>query len=372
MQYRTLGRTGLKVSVVGIGTAQFRVISEKKAIETLIRGLDLGINFVHVAPDYEGSEYIVSKALSETSHSVIVCGQAYDRQFHANQAVSHFEFLFERLCRTLDNPHLEIFGIACIDDRERFGENVWGRNGMVDFLLQKKSEGRLSNIFCSTHGSSGYIQGLIQKDIFDAVMIPYNLMSFHLLSSSPLNGNNHENLELNEREVLPLATQNNIGVMIMKPLGGGMMCQRGSGNCSIPGAEQMPTAFDILRMTVSNPDIHIAIAGVKSDEEVEEIASAGYVQHRPGEGERQAIRSEIGRLKTVLCSRCGKCDSRCSRHLPISWMIRAAYVAIFGDSKYETWNDVSILTFIHIFVIPAGNALREHVIVPRESTCLIF
>jgi len=57
-----------------------------------------------------------------------------------------------------------------VDDREAFGENLWGRGGMVEFLLRKKQEGRLVGTFCTTHGTPEYIRELLTKDVFDAVM----------------------------------------------------------------------------------------------------------------------------------------------------------------------------------------------------------
>lgn len=47
-----------------------RLIPEAQAIETLLRGFDLGVNLVHTAPDYEGAEEIVAKAVARTSKRV--------------------------------------------------------------------------------------------------------------------------------------------------------------------------------------------------------------------------------------------------------------------------------------------------------------
>lgn len=127
MNYRRLGRTDLDVSVIGVGTSQLRMVPERQAIDTLVRAFSLGINLVHTSPDYEGAEGLIAKAMAETDRKVIVCGQAYDRHNHPHDPVSHFERLFEQLCETLDQPQLDIFGIACIDNREAFQENVGPR-----------------------------------------------------------------------------------------------------------------------------------------------------------------------------------------------------------------------------------------------------
>ena len=74
-----------------------------------------------------------------------------------------FERLFETTCARLRTDRLELYGVACVDDREAFQENVWGSGGMVEFLLRKKEEGRLGAIFCTTHGSPEYVRGLIER-----------------------------------------------------------------------------------------------------------------------------------------------------------------------------------------------------------------
>src|ERR1700738_4391710 len=78
MQLRRLGRTNIQVSAVGFGTCQLRMVPESQAIDTLLRGFDLGVNIIHTAPDYEGAEDLVAAAVARTDRKVIVCSQAYD------------------------------------------------------------------------------------------------------------------------------------------------------------------------------------------------------------------------------------------------------------------------------------------------------
>src|SRR5215211_3880302 len=75
MNYRRLGRTGLRVSVVGFGTCQLRLVPERVAVETLRRGFELGVNIVHTAPDYEGADELVARVVKESAPDVIVCSQ---------------------------------------------------------------------------------------------------------------------------------------------------------------------------------------------------------------------------------------------------------------------------------------------------------
>ena len=90
---------------------------------------------------------------------MIVASQGYDVPGNSDGPVAHFERLFEETCERLGTDRLDLYGIACIDDRECHRENVWGRQGMVEFLLKMKDRGRLGGIYCTTHGIAGVRAG---------------------------------------------------------------------------------------------------------------------------------------------------------------------------------------------------------------------
>ena len=143
MEYRQVGRTAVRVSAVGIGTCQFQVLPERQAVETLLAGFERGVNLVHTAPDYGPAERYIARAMAECGRDIVVASQGFDVAGNRLGRVDHFERLFEQTCKRLGTERLELYGIACIDDREAYEENVWGLHGMVEFLQKKKQEGRL-------------------------------------------------------------------------------------------------------------------------------------------------------------------------------------------------------------------------------------
>src|SRR6266576_1482872 len=82
MDYTTLGRTNLRVSVAGLGTGGFSRLglragkSEEEAARLLLEGVELGINFIDTAPSY-GTEGVVGRALkSIPRQSVVIATKA--------------------------------------------------------------------------------------------------------------------------------------------------------------------------------------------------------------------------------------------------------------------------------------------------------
>lgn len=363
MSYRPLGKTGIMVSAVGFGTSQLRVVPEQDAIDTLLQGFDLGVNLVHVAPDYEGAEKLVACAIRESpvGSQVLVCTQGYDTHGNSRGRVQHFERLFEESCRTFDRECIDLYGIACIDDRENFDENVWRAGGMVEFLARKKQEGRIRATFCTTHGSPDFIRKLLLADVFDALMLAFNPLGFHLLSVHPPRPRQPENLHVTAKEIFPLAAERGVGLMIMKPFAGGLLTGGGAFPIRdlIPADGDSPDAADILRSILRHKEISCVVPGTASVWEATQNAMAGHSPQQFQDGSEKVER-RVFALQSALCSRCGACEDLCSQKLPVSWLFRAAYVSMHPGAAYENWDEAEYFSLhpgrvFHVLSMPRGD-----------------
>ncbi len=340
MAYRPLGRTRLRVSAVGFGTCQLRLVPEQQAIDTLKRGFELGVNFVHTAPDYEGADDLVAQAVAESGREVVVFSQGYG-------APSHFEWQFETACRRYKTKRLDVFGIACVEDREYLKENVWGKGGVVEFLLEKKREGRLGAIYGETHGPPEYIAKLVRSGVFDALLLAYNGLGFHTLSYFPEPPVTFESIPRNKTEIFPLAKRHGVALMIMKPLAGGLLTPGKAFPPYMRFSVERETlkAGEILRALLMDPDITCVVPGTASTEEAEENARAGHgLAPFPAE-RRAALERSTEEMLSTLCSRCGQCDSLCSQNLPVSWLFRDAYIS---NLRSETFETLDRLQYFHL------------------------
>jgi predicted aldo/keto reductase-like oxidoreductase len=337
MEYRRLGRTELHVSAVGLGTGQLRLVPEKQAIDTLLRGFALGVNVVHTAPDYGNAEEVVARALTYTDSKVIVASQGYDVPGNSQGPVAHFERLFETTCERLASDRLDLYGIACIDDRECHRENVWGRHGMIEFLLKMKARGRLGGIFSTTHGSPEYIRRLVTSGVFDAVMIAYNILGYHLLTYPPPPDRPVESLPSNHQEIFPLCQEHDVGIMIMKPLGGGLLCT----SKAFPPRHNWhstlgtTTAGDILRSILVHPEVACVLPGTASVAEAEENALSGHAPLALNSATQAHLTEVVTDLRTTVCSRCGACDALCSQRLAVSSIFWAGLFHLHPSGVFE-------------------------------------
>lgn len=342
MKMRSLGRTGLMVSPVGIGTNQLRITSRAQAIETLHTGFENGINIVHVSADYEGADEIVAEAIRLSDRKIYMAANSYDVHGNSDGPVDHFISHFERTCELLGTNRLDLYGIAAVEDREALGENVWGDNGMVAFLNRMKVEGRLGSSFCTTHGEPDLIERLVDSDAFDAIMMSYTPLGFHLLSLHPPKGRGFEDLALNRHRLFRKCEEKNIGVMVMMPMAGGLLLDSKAAppDPIDQAGPQTLEAATVLRTILEDSAVSTVMPGTASPAEARENARAGWATGPIAPEQTRALNERIATLRTDMCSRCGACEPLCSRSLPISWLFRATQIAAQPAESFETWQDV--------------------------------
>jgi glutamate-1-semialdehyde aminotransferase/predicted aldo/keto reductase-like oxidoreductase len=337
MERRRVGRTDIELSVVGLGTAQLQMLPRRQAVDTLRRGFARGINWVHNAPDYGEIDRWVAQAVRESRRRIAVLS-------HGPGPLDLLEAFFENTCRLHGTRRLEMYGLGCVEHLERIGENVWGPGGMVEFLQRKKAEGRLGGLFCTTHGSAEYVAGLVRSGVWDAIMLAYNPLGFHVVSydGSGL-GHDFDDMANVRAEVFPLAAERGVSLLIMKALGGGLL-SRGKGFPPyewLAAPEPPLAAGELIRYALAQPAVCAVAVGVTSPEEAEENARAGQAPVELPAARLEAIERSAARMRATLCSHCGKCESTCSRSLPISFMFRDAHIwnyrthAIQADDTYD-------------------------------------
>ena len=326
MQTREIGRTGVHLSVVGVGTSQLQMLPKRQAIDTLVCAFEQGVNWVHTAPDYGGIDPWIREAIDLSDRKVMVASGSPPH-------TADIEAFFENTCHVYGTPRLALYGIAGIEDIEWFGEKVWGADGMIGFLQRKKAEGRLGSLFCTTHGSADYVKRLIETGVFDAIMLAWNPLGFHQQSHAGARakvGRHHEDLVEFKDRIFPLAAQRDVSLLVMRPLAGGMLLKSPAfpPHDWVADSGQPPVAAaDVLRMILAMPGVCAVVPGTASVEEALENASAGHQQPLlPSPDTLNRITQLVAARRSTTCSHCGACESTCSRQLPLPAMFRDAAI----------------------------------------------
>jgi predicted aldo/keto reductase-like oxidoreductase len=205
--YRTLGRSGEKVSIVGLGGYHIGHPEDEQLSITIVRtALDNGINFLDNCWDYNGgqSEIRMGKALRDGYRQKAFLMTKIDGQ--TNKAAT--QQLDESL-RRLQTDHVDLLQFHEVI-RETDPARIMGAGGGMEAVLEAKKQGKVRYIGFTGHKSPDIHLKMLetafaQNFTFDAVQMPLNVMDAHFNSF--------------EKKVLPVLVKHGIGVLGMKPMG---------------------------------------------------------------------------------------------------------------------------------------------------------
>jgi predicted aldo/keto reductase-like oxidoreductase len=217
MVYRTLGRTGQKVSVIGVGGAHIgnATVTDQEATRIIRTAIDQGVNFMDNSWDYHNgrSEERMGNALRDGYRDKVFLMTKIDGQ----TAKSATEQLDQSLQR-LQVDHLDLLQfheIIRMSDPER----IFAPNGAMEAIQKAQKAGKLRFIGFTGHKSPEIHKHMIEVAdahhfTFDTVQMPLNVLDTHYDSFQKI--------------VLPMARQRNMGVIGMKPLGDGLVLKSGA------------------------------------------------------------------------------------------------------------------------------------------------
>jgi uncharacterized protein len=242
---RELGKTGVKVSALGVGGYHLGSIkSEDESNELVARALDAGINFFDNCWEYHDgvSEARLGAALKGKRDQAFVMTKVCTHGRTKDVAMK----MLEESLRRLQTDHLDLWQIHEVvyyNDPDL----IFAANGAAEALLAAKQQGKVRFIGFTGHKNPAiHLQMLAYHDFpFDTVQMPLNALDGTFKSF--------------EQQVLPVANKRGLGVLGMKSLGGsGEMVKHGA-----------LTAEDGLRYAMSLP-VATTISGMDSIEVLEQ------------------------------------------------------------------------------------------------------
>ena len=207
MKYRTLGQTGERVSILGVGGFHLSKPEDPNLAIRIVRtALDHGINFLDNSWDYgEGeSERRMGSALRDGYREKAFLMTKIDGRT-AKGATRQLEQSLQRL-QTDHVDLLQFHEVIRMEEPER----IFASGGALEAVLRARDQGKLRYIGFTGHKSPEIHKHMLEvadqhNFRFDTVQMPLNVMDAHYRSF--------------EQTVLPMALQKQMGVLGMKPMG---------------------------------------------------------------------------------------------------------------------------------------------------------
>ncbi len=203
---RSLGRSGEKVSMVGLGGYHLGMQTEAESIQIIRTALDNGINFLDNCWDYNDghSEIRMGKALRDGYREKAFLMTKIDGR--TKPAASQ---QLEESLRRLQTDHIDLLQFHEVI-RDTDPDRIFASGGGMEAVLEAKKQGKVRFIGFTGHKSPDIHLKMLETAFahqftFDAVQMPLNVMDAHYNSF--------------EKKVLPVLLKHQIGVLGMKPMG---------------------------------------------------------------------------------------------------------------------------------------------------------
>lgn len=273
MEYRVLGKTGLKISRLGFGGIPIQRINAEGTKQVIARLHDMGVNYIDTARGYTVSEEYLGYALEGIRQDFVLATKSMARTKEAMAKDIDISL------KNLRTDYIDLYQIhnPTPEDLER----VQAPGGALEALMEAKAAGKIGHIGITLHPVDMFDKAL-ELDWVETVMFPYNIV------------------ETQAQAQIRACSRKNIGFIAMKPLAGG----------AIENADLA------LRFIAQNPDVSVVIPGMATVAEAEQnfhaVCDCAPLSDQEQE-QIQAIRDSLG---TQFCRRCNYC-APCSAGISI-------------------------------------------------------
>ena len=298
MEYRILGKTGLNISLLGLGGIPIQRIDAAGTRVLIEKLVDNGINYIDTARGYTVSEAYLGEALVGLRNKFVLATKSMAR---TKEAMAKD---IEISLTNLKTDYIDLYQVHNPSLAQL--EEVIAEGGALEALLEAKASGKIGHIGLSAHSEKVFEKAL-ELDWVETIMFPYNLV------------------ETQGDELIKKCAEKNIGFIAMKPLAGGAI----------------EDATIALRYITANPAISVVIPGMADISEfTQNLAAVNNTSPlSPAElSEIESIRKQLG---TQFCRRCGYC-APCTVGISIpSMFLFEGYLERYGladwaRGRYET------------------------------------
>ena len=308
--FRTLGRTGWKISDVVVGSGR---IKKQKGTEIVRLALDRGVTYIDTAPDYSasGSEQAVGKAIQGVRDRVFLATKFCTPWGHlgAGTSVNDYKRIIEESLARLGTDYVDLVHVHSCDEVERLMDP-----NMHEAFDRLREDGKARFLGFSSHTPrlEQVADEAIRSGRFDVMMLAY-----------------HHGIWPKLGDLIARARrEQDMGVIAMKTL-------KGAKHNGLAGFREQAPAYSqaALRWVLSNPDVSAAVISFFEFQHVDEYlqASGSSVTQSDlallGEYDRQIV-------GTYCAPHCGKCLDHCPEGLAIPDVLRhRMYFEDYGDEK---------------------------------------
>ncbi|NBI16760.1 aldo/keto reductase [Neglecta sp. X4] len=312
MKNRILGRTGLSVSEIGLGSEAFVNQDDAFAQELINAALKAGVNYFDL---YNPEPYIRSsfgRAMQGRRDKFILqahlCSAWIDGQYKRTRDMGEVKAAFADLMDRLDTGYIDVGMVHYVDEQKDFDEVFSGE--VIQFAKEQKALGKIRHLGMSTHNPRIAIPAA-KTGFIDVIMFSVNPAYDILPPSEDVNvlfeKSTYEapdalsSTDPDRLELYSLCESQGVALTVMKPYGGGALLKAGES----PFGAAM-TVIQCLHYCLTRPGVATVLCGAQSVEEL--LQAAAYSEAPEKEKDYAGLLSGCpAHPFTDKCMYCGHC-----------------------------------------------------------------
>jgi aryl-alcohol dehydrogenase-like predicted oxidoreductase len=196
LERRSLGRTGEKLSVLGLGGVVVMDVTATQADKYVRLAIERGVNYFDVAPSYGNAEEMLGPALEPFRRDVfLACKTGERRREGAEKELS-------RSLERLRTDHFDLYQLHHVTTLEEV-ETIFGPGGAMEVFEAARKAGRVRFLGFSAHSVEAAL-ALMDRFAFDTILFPVNFRMWSQGSFGP--------------QVLERAQQKGMGILALKAM----------------------------------------------------------------------------------------------------------------------------------------------------------
>lgn len=323
MIIRTLGKTGIKLPIVSMGSYQ-----EANLVEI---ALDLGIVHIDTAAAYQNGnhERMLGEVFKNRPRDSFVIATAnniqsyFDRKTGLLRKGVKTEFLindFEGSLKRLGLDYIDIYYLGVLENKKTTLFEPF-----MKIMEKFKKEGKTRFIGVTTHNNEPeVIRAAVESKVFDVVLTSYNFRQKH---------------KEEVKKAIDYAANAGLGIVAMKTQAGVYWDRERKNMINMKAA---------LKWALQDKNVHTAIPAFSSyNEIIEGLSVMENLTLTPKEKEDLKIGDEMGYLG-LYCQQCGKCISQCKWNFDIPTIMRSYMYAYGYKNPFKARETIEQVNFSHI------------------------